>query len=237
MSSMIRHKANLAFRYADIAPYSASLAFRYVDISPLIFHTYSRAFAGCQRCPVAQDELKQNERKEGLSISHGDDSLERAGEKEQTTNWSELLPRDKIRLIIEDVMGWTCFMSWDGFQAALHHGGERQALNYPVATWNTHLGYERWTVIQRDGESAATFDPLDSLDDAWLVAESPRFRMVQLSRFAVGHPQFMYSCSITDGGNGEAQSFAATATESICISALTLIGTLDQAGSVRTGKA
>jgi hypothetical protein len=151
-------------------------------------------------------------------------------------NWSELSARDKIRILIEEVMGWTCYYSWDEFQAALRKGGDLQTLNYPVAYWNTQLGYERWTVIHRNRQSGDTFNPLESMDDAWLVAESPRFQMVRLSRYSADHPQFRYSCTINDGGDGEAQTFASSVTDSICRSALTLVGALDWAGKVLTKK-
>jgi hypothetical protein len=86
---------------------------------------------------------------------------------EQIVKWSEISEREKVRLILEHVLGWTLFADFDAYHAALWKTGEYVSVSYPVAFWVEER--ECWSVRHQDHEDGEVFDPLYSMDDAWAV--------------------------------------------------------------------
>lgn len=139
--------------------------------------------------------------------------------------WSDLDKGKKIRLILEHVLQWKLFDTWDDFHAALWKSGEYVDVGYPVAFWNDRYLYspeECWCVYHKRGEDAKIFDPLTSMDDAWKLTEQERFTSVSLERACMPSTdeKHTYLCGLSVERKWGYYVFGSTPQEAICLAAL-----------------
>lgn len=90
---------------------------------------------------------------------------------DDTIKWSDTTNREKTRLILEHIMKWTYFQRWEDYAGEKHWriASQQTAITYPVAFWNDQTN--QWSVFHQEEQDARPFDPLHSLDAAWLVVE------------------------------------------------------------------
>lgn len=84
------------------------------------------------------------------------------------SEWNQKTSREKIEFIVRNVLKWKYFPEW-----SLRHTA-RWALDgevkWPYAFWNGER--DGICVFYKPDEYAQSFNPLESLDDAWRVARS-----------------------------------------------------------------
>lgn len=106
-------------------------------------------------------------------------------EREQTMdNWEEMSDMFKIKFLMQQVLGWECFDSWDSYRRV--YGKQEYELGAGKSyTTPTHAAFcypsiyyipqksqwykAEWRVFTPDHEGLEPFDPLHSLDDAWII--------------------------------------------------------------------
>ena len=135
--------------------------------------------------------------------------------------------REKIEHIVQDIMGWTYFPTWDLAHTA-RWALEHDPITYPYAFWNDQR--EGVSVFYRDMEDARPFNPLESIDDAWQVIQSLQdvdHLTLWARKDASGHA----SCSLalrTPHGEHifirDIDCHAETMPEAICLAALKSVG-------------
>ena len=116
-------------------------------------------------------------------------------------------------MIIKDIIGWPYYETWETF----HKQAPKDI--YPVAFWQIQpYNHSRWSVFHKPERNAVTFDPLHSLNDAWLITE--RYDVIDLLRIKKSNNYRVQLCK----GNQAASATAPTAQDAICIAALRLAG-------------
>lgn len=143
--------------------------------------------------------------------------------------WSDLDKGKKIRLILEHVLQWKLFDTWDDLHTALWATGEFVEVGYPVAFWNDRYLYspeECWCVYHKRGEDAKIFDPLTSMDDAWKLTEQERFTNVRLERdwMPSENKNEKYLCSLSVNWEWLVTAFGPTPQDAICLAVLSACG-------------
>lgn len=134
----------------------------------------------------------------------------------ETIQWAELEPREKVRLIIEKVMGWRLYDTFDEYHAALWAMGKYVEIGYPVAFWTDR--WNRWSVFYRDEEDAADFNPLEDMSSAWQIVDL--CSGIELSMYSKGS---QWHCKLWHKEQA-AIAHANTPQEAICIAALRACG-------------
>ncbi len=101
--------------------------------------------------------------------------LERDVAMRKPPTWEEIIDDEwKIRHIMEDVMGWECFASWESY--LWKYGAQEWELgagkSYTTPTSVAFYHYYEWRVFSADHEDLRRpFDPLHTMTDAWLVLQ------------------------------------------------------------------
>jgi hypothetical protein len=89
-------------------------------------------------------------------------------------NWSTLPDKDKVQLVIEHIMGWTCFQRWEDTadDERWRIVSKRMDTTNPVAFWIEES--QQWSISYQD-LTAKVFDPLLDMNDAWQVLKYTAF--------------------------------------------------------------
>lgn len=91
--------------------------------------------------------------------------------------WNDLSDDRKVKYILERVLGYECFDSWEGYLQK--YGVQEYMLGagqaYTTATPTAHYAWWRWRVFSEshdaEKETLVDFDPLHSMSDAWIVLQ------------------------------------------------------------------
>jgi len=100
--------------------------------------------------------------------------LERDAAIRKPQKWEDLYNEEwKVRHIIEDVLGWECFASWESYLHKYHaqEWNLGAGISYSTPTPVAYYAYTEWRVFSEDHEELYTFDPLHNLHDAWKVLQ------------------------------------------------------------------
>lgn len=146
-------------------------------------------------------------------------------EEKQTINWSEMPDKDKVRIILKDIMGWAFYESWDTF--SMQHT-MRTPTSYPVAFWNDHIN--KWSVFYRDEENGVTFDPLHDMNDALQIVTHIGEKQGMYVEFGYSPASERYDPSIAHyyckiitqwwPDSKHVQAYAKTMQDAVCVVAL-----------------
>jgi hypothetical protein len=88
----------------------------------------------------------------------------------ETVYWHKLSDKDKVQLILHRV--YNCFIVEYPFDIGNYRGqrGADAGFHWPVAWWDGDFGC--WAITQSwSNGNSLSFDPLASLDDAWIVVD------------------------------------------------------------------
>lgn len=83
--------------------------------------------------------------------------------------WAEMTSREKTERIVQDVMGWTYFATWDIMHTARWALENANPMAYPYAFWSDKQ--EGVFVFYHEYEDAYLFNPLGDMGDAWQAVE------------------------------------------------------------------
>src|SRR5450755_2192530 len=96
--------------------------------------------------------------------------------KKKQPEWKAYEEMKAVREIIQRIMGWECFTSWDDYKRkyGLHEyglgAGKPFTTPTPVAFYEGYA--QEWRVFSSDHEQLDVFDPLHNMSDAWKVLQA-----------------------------------------------------------------
>lgn len=127
----------------------------------------------------------------------------------ETINWATLPDKDKIRLIITNVLHWPCYES-----SSEYHKRTDNRDGQNVAFWEDQpYGHSHWSVYYKP------FNPLRRIEDAWRIIE--RFVEVVELTYTPGRDT---TCKINTLLYGPVYGISTNPAEAICIAALRAVG-------------
>ena|SRR6266446_6495035 len=139
--------------------------------------------------------------------------------------WAELTPREKTERIVQDVMGWMYFPTWDLVHTACWALEHREPIPYPFAFWNEQS--DGVSVFYRLFEDARSFNPLESMSDAWQIVEKLDLPFDLTYKATTTTPDgqvVCYAAFIVKTNRQYEDHYAHTAQEAICVAALRVAG-------------
>ncbi len=130
--------------------------------------------------------------------------------------WNELTDKDKVELILKHIYGYYLVESENYVEQTRENRGKfPKDFHWPIAWWDeTH---EAWGTRDISSNWNTFFDPLQSISDAWEIAE--RFDEITISKHVAGK----YHCGLWRSAK-RFGSVGATPQEAICKAALKVYG-------------
>ncbi len=136
--------------------------------------------------------------------------------------WDEMTPREKTERIVQDVMRWTYFPTWDLAHTAKWALEHDEPIIYPYAFWNDQT--EGISVFYRDYADARPFNPLESMDAAWQIVEKLMSSEIFYLQTRSSDAGRFYTAELYGGHSHCSHTSALSMPDAICVAALCACG-------------
>lgn len=136
-----------------------------------------------------------------------------------TLNWSTATDKDKVRLLLERVLGYFIVeQTTTGYRTPEFPKGLQApaGFHWPIAFWNTDG--DIWAYKDIADNNVTFFDPLHNMNDAWSIAE--RYGVVDLLKYGDKD----YCVRLFKDNEETGVVHANSPQEAICVAALRMAG-------------